>query len=85
MCNDIKLHPFIQIINFTFEYCLHLDILRVWIHVTRIVDFTYIYIFFFFYLIYGRRLKQGEELVCSMTPRSESAALRNSDNKNDSL
>ena len=52
-------------------------------HVTRIVDFTYTYILFF--LIYSRRLKQGEKLVCSLITRSENAALKNSNNKSDSL
>ena len=40
---------------------------------------------YFFYLIYGGRLKQGEKLVCSIIMRSENATLKNSDNKNDSL
>ena len=44
-------------------------------YVTRIVDLPHT---LYFYLIYGRRLKQGEELVCSIIMRSDSATLRNS-------
>ena len=65
---------------FTHKYYLHLDGKRFWmLNIARVIDF------FSPRMTPGKRLKLREELVCSMIMRSQNAALKNSNNKNDSL
>ena len=74
--------PFIQsiFIFFICEYYLHLDGKGFWmLNITIVIDI------FSPRMTLGKRLKLREELVCTIITRSENEALKNSNNKNDSL
>ena len=65
---------------FIHECYLHLDGKGIWmLNITRVIDIVSPR------MTLGKRLKLREELVCSMIMRSENIALKNSNNKNDSL
>ena len=65
---------------FVHEYYLYLDGKGFWmLNITRVIDI------FFSKNDPWQKLKLRKELVCSMITRSENAALKNSNNKNDSL
>ena len=80
MCATRSNSFYTECFYFIHEYYLHLDGKGFWmLNITRVIDI------FSPRMTLGKRLKLREELVCSMIMRSENAALKNANNKNDSL
>ena len=80
MCVQQSQTPFIQSI-----FILYVNIIYTWMVKDLDVKFYESYWYFSPRMTLDKRLKLREELVCSMITRSENAALKDSNNKNDFL